>query len=116
LTKPAFCLAGLLACFAAAPTIAHHSFAMFDQTRQVNMSGIIRHFAFANPHALFHVAIANDRGQTSTWTLEGGSVQQLASMGWSSQSFRVGDRVEVSFHPMKDGSHRGQLLNIRTAN
>jgi len=116
MTTTTFGLAGILAALLAAPAVAHHAFAMFDQSRTIYMPGTVRHFALVNPHASLHVAIAGDNGHVSTWSFEGGSVQQLASLGWSPHTFRVGDRVEVGFHPMRDGSHRGQLISARPAN
>jgi len=115
-TIKAMGLATIAAALATVSAVAHHAFAMFDQSRMIYMPGTVKHFALVNPHAWLHVAIANDKGQVSTWAFEGGSVQQLASLGWSPQTFRVGDRVEVGFHPMKDGSHRGQLISARHAN
>ena len=116
MTKTAFRLAGILAIPLATPAVAHHAFAMFDQTRVSYVSGTVRHFAFANPHGVLHIAAASERGQVSTWTFEGGSVQQLTAQGWSPQTIRVGERVEVGFHPMRDGSRRGQLVSLRPSN
>ena len=116
MTRNAFGLAGIAAALLAAPALAHHAFAMFDQSKMMYMPGTVRHFAFVNPHAWLHVAVTGDKGQVSTWLFEGGSVQQLASLGWSPQTFRVGDRVEVGFHPMRDGSRRGQLVSLTRAN
>jgi hypothetical protein len=111
-----FGLAGILAALLAAPAVAHHAFAMFDQSKTIYLPGTVTHFAFVNPHASLHVAIANDKGHVSSWSFEGGSVPQLASIGWSARTFRAGDRVEVTFHPARDGSHRGQLISARPAN
>ncbi len=57
----------------------------------------------------------NDKGDVSTWSFEGGSVQQLVSLGWSKDSFKIDDKVEVGFRPMKDGSRGGQLMSATLA-
>jgi hypothetical protein len=43
----------------------------------------------------------------------GGSVSQLFSLGWSKEKLKPGQQVQIGFRPMKDGSRRGQIMNIR---
>ncbi len=94
---------------------AHHSFAIFDQSKVSYLNGTVKQFELVNPHAWLHLVIVNDKGETSTWSFEGGSVAQLASLGWNPQSFKPGDKVQIGFRPMKDGSRGGQVMNVRTA-
>ena len=115
MTSKAFGLFGIAAALLAAPAIAHHSFAMFDQSKVLYLSGAVKEFEFVNPHAWLHLVIADDKGQTATWSFEGGSTAQLASLGWTPQSFKPGDKVQIGFRPMKDGSRGGQLMNVKTA-
>ena len=85
MTRKAFGLAGLAglsAALLAAPAFAHHAFAMFDQSKTVYMTGTVKQFELVNPHGWLHVNIVNDKGETSTWSFEGGSVAQLVSLGW----------------------------------
>ena len=93
--------------------MAHHSFAMFDQSKVLQISGAVKQFEFVNPHAWLHVAVTNDKGDVATWSFEGGSPTQLVRLGWSKDDFRVGDKVEVGFRPMKDGSRGGQLMSVK---
>jgi hypothetical protein len=108
-------VAGLAAALLAAPAFAHHAFAMFDQSKLVTMSGTVKQFELVNPHGWLHVNFINDKGETSTWSFEGGSVNQLVSLGWK-DSVRPGDKIEVGFRPMKDGSRGGQLMNVKLEN
>ena len=62
----------------AAPASAHHSFAIFDQSKVNYLTGTVKQFEMVNPHAWLHLVIANDRGETATWSFEGGSTAQLA--------------------------------------
>ena len=102
------------ACIFAGPAAAHHSFAIFDQSKVNYLAGTVKQFEMVNPHAWLHLVIADDKGQTATWSFEGGSTAQLASLGWSPQSFKPGDKVQIGFRPMKDGSRGGQLMNVKT--
>src|SRR5262249_29505940 len=66
MTRKAFGLAGIAAALFAAPAVAHHAFAMFDQSKVLYMSGTVKQFEFVNPHAWLHVTIVNGKGDTST--------------------------------------------------
>jgi hypothetical protein len=112
MTRKALALAGVATMLSAAPVLAHHAFAMFDQSKLVHMSGTVKQFELVNPHGWLHVVIANDKGETATWSFEGGSVNQLVALGWK-DSVKAGDKVDVGFYRMRDGSHGGQLMNVK---
>ena len=107
-------VAGVGVALLTAPALAHHAFAMFDQSRVLSMSGTVKQFELVNPHAWLHVSIVNDKGDPTTWSFEGGSVSQLKTLGWT--KVKVGDDVEVGFRPMKDGSRGGQLMSVKYGN
>jgi len=110
--RTAFGLAGIAAVLLAVPAFAHHSFAMFDQSKVLYVSGTVKELEFINPHAWLEIVV-NDKGNALTWSFEGGSVPQLVRLGWSKESFKVGDDVEVGYRPMKDGSRGGQLMSVK---
>ena len=99
------------ASFAAGPASPHHASSMFDQTNVVYLTGTVSQFEFVNPHAWVHVMIADTNGETRMWSFEAGSVAQLTSLGWTPDSFKPGDTVEIGFRPMTDGSRGGQFMN-----
>jgi len=114
--KKALGLAGVAAAMlSAAPALAHHAFAMFDQSKLVHLSGTVKQFELVNPHGWLHIVVANDKGESATWSFEGGSVNQLVALGWK-DGVRPGDKVDVGFFRMKDGSHGGQLMNVKLEN
>lgn len=115
MTRKAFGLATLAAALLATPALAHHSFAMFDQSKVLYLSGTVKEFELVNPHAWLHLAIADGKGEASIWSFEGGSVVQLARLGWSKDKPKVGDEVEIGFRPMKDGSRGGQIMSLKLA-
>ena len=96
--------------------LAHHSFAMFDQSKVLYISGTVKELQFMNPHAWLEIAVMDDKGGALTWAFEGGSVPQLVRLGWSKESFKVGDDIQVGYRPMKDGSRGGQLMSVTFAN
>ncbi len=109
-------LAGLAVGLFSAPALAHHSFAIFDQSKVNHLTGTVKEFELVNPHAWLHLNIADGKGGTSEWSFEGGSVAQLVSLGWAKDSFRVGDKVDIGFRPMKDGSRGGQIMSVTMTN
>ena len=108
-------LAGLAASIIAAPALAHHSTAMFDQTKVSSLTGTVKQFEWINPHVWLYLTIANASGREATWSFEGGSPAQLTQLGWKPESFHVGAKVEIGFRPMKDGSRGGQIMNVTPA-
>jgi len=112
-TRSLFGLAGVAAALLAAPAVAHHSFVMFDHSKVLYLSGTVKQFDFVNPHAWLHITVVTDKDNTSTWQFEGGPPSQLVSLGWSKDHPRVGDKVKVGFHPLRDGSRGGQLMIVK---
>ena len=111
--------AALLAALAlaiATPALAHHSFAMFDRTKAVNISGDVKEYEWTNPHVWIHIMVPDGQGTPREWSFEMQSVQQDAAAGWRPDSVKPGDKVSIEYHPLKDGSRGGQLMSATLAN
>ena len=115
MTLKALALAGVAASLFAVPALAHHSFAMFDQSKVNTLTGTVKQLEWVNPHAWLQIEIADANGKAATWSFEGGSPAQLAALGWKPDSFHTGDKIEVGFRPLKDGSRGGQLMSAKLA-
>ena len=101
----AMALAGL-----AVPAFAHHSFAMFDQTKQMSVQGTVKEFQWTNPHAFIRVEVAAN-GNSDVWEVELNSPNNLKRQGWNSQSVKAGDKVSVVLNPLRDmAAHKGGLF------
>jgi hypothetical protein len=103
-----------LGCVAAlalsAPAFGHHSFAMFDSDKTVELEGTVKEFQWTNPHSWLQVLVTDGAGQEIEWSLELGSPGSLARNGWRPRSVVPGDKIVFSMHPLKDGSAGGQFL------
>ena len=108
-------LAGVAAALLAGPALAHHSFAIFDQSKTNYLTGTVKQFEWVNPHAWVHMVVADEQGKASTWSFEAGSPAQLAALGWNPEAFHIGDKIVVGFRPMKDGSRGGQVMSVTLA-
>lgn len=93
---------------------AHHSFAMFDATRNVTLTGTVRQVDYANPHVWVYLTVENN-GKIENWGMEGGNLGGLYRMGWTQDSVKVGDKITMQVHPLKDGTTGGQIVRVTTA-
>jgi Family of unknown function (DUF6152) len=94
------------------PAYAHHSFAMFDQSKQLTLKGTVREFQWTNPHAWIHLDVPSAAGVKDTWQVELNSPNNLKRQGWKSSSVKPGDQVTLVLNPLKDGSKGGLFVSI----
>jgi hypothetical protein len=91
------------------PAFAHHSFAMFELTKDVTYDGTVVEYRWENPHT--HIIMKVDGGENAgTWDVEGGSTNIMGRQGWNRASFKPGDRIKLVAHPMKDPAVKGASL------
>mgnify|MGYP000935950149 CR=1 FL=1 len=108
-------LAGACAVVGSA-AIAHHSFAMFDRSKQVKVTGTVRAFEWTNPHTWLWVDTVNDKGETVTWGFEGAAPGEMARLrGWTKTTFTKGETVTVEASPLKDGRPGGSMGKVMRA-
>jgi hypothetical protein len=96
---------GALCC--AAPAMAHHSTAMFDFTKTIEIKGTIKSFQWTNPHSWTVVTVG--KGE---YGLEGMSPNYLSRNGWSKRTLKTGDQVTLKVHPLKDGRKGGFMVSV----
>ncbi len=98
--------------FAAAPSLAHHSRAMFDVAKNITYSGVVVEYRMENPHSHIIITVgadAKDPSTVGTWDIEASSVSIMVSEGWDRMTYKQGDPITIVAHPMKNGS-KGALL------
>ena len=98
---------------AASPSAAHHSFAMYEPTKTLTFKGTVKSFQWTNPHVILWVLVQPDGGGApQEWSFETTSPGVLTRNGWTRQSLKAGDKVSVTFSPLRDGSHGGGLNSV----
>src|SRR5262252_6408895 len=95
---------------AAGTASAHHSFAMFDQTKQITLTGTVSAFEWTNPHAYIEMDVPDEKGTVKHWSVEMGSPSILMQSGWKFKDLKHGDKVSVRISPLKDGKPGGLLV------
>jgi len=103
-------LPGLLLTVAAVPAMAHHSFSMFDDKREVVLKGVVKEFQWSNPHTWIQLNVTDAAGKVVEWSIEGGSPNLVGRQGWKRNTFKPGDEVEITIHPMRDGQPGGSFM------
>jgi len=94
-TAAAVAAATLGAATLAGPSVAHHSRANFDLDATVEVEGVVKEFAWRNPHA--YVVIETPDG--TEWTFEMNSTPVLARFGTTRHSLTPGEHVVAHGNP-----------------
>ena len=102
----------LAAALAGPAAQAHHSFAMFDNTRSITLHGKVAVYQWTNPHAYLEVDADQPGGATRHYTLEMTSINMMSRGGWTSRTVKRGDEVTVIVAPLRDGRPGGLVLEL----
>jgi hypothetical protein len=109
-------LAGLVAVLsfgaAAPPVFAHHSFGLFDMSKTAEVEGTIIKLEWSNPHCWLFLASGPSDTEAVNYGFEMTSVGEMTRRGWTKISVKPGDKVKVTFHPVRDGRPAGYMMSV----
>ncbi|MDR2212705.1 MAG: hypothetical protein LBE21_03645 [Pseudomonadales bacterium] len=104
LSRLAFGIGALL--LGATAAQAHHPIqAKFDPAQQQTLNGIVTMVDWRNPHAHVFMNVTNGN-ETLNWAVELESPVILKDSGWSSDTLRPGDAIQVSGIVARDGTRQ----------
>src|SRR6266571_5112511 len=97
---------GFALALAAAPLLAHHSFAAeYDGSKPVKVTGKVVKVEWMNPHIWFYVDGKDEAsGRTAVWGFSAGPPATMARRGIKRDVMKIGDIVKVEGFLAKDGS------------
>jgi hypothetical protein len=87
----------------AVPSFAHHSAVMFDDAKEITVTGTIKEFQYTNPHSWLLVDVKNEDGSVTTWGFEAEGPSTLTRAGIRKSDFAPGTAITITGHPMRDG-------------
>jgi hypothetical protein len=109
----------LLAALFASPVSTHHSFAMYDQTKVVTLTGVMKQFVPQANHAELHfILLAPDHkalakgtdGKYVEWGVEMAGTAAIAQQGITATTFAPGTVFSVKLNPLRDGTNFGSRV------
>ncbi|MGZ3246521.1 MAG: DUF6152 family protein [Croceibacterium sp.] len=107
---PIACVVALALCLPTVPVQAHHSMAMFDQTKTITLTGTVRQFQWTNPHCYIQLMVKDAAGKQTEWSLEMGAPMYLYAKGWRPSSLKAGSQISVTVNPLRNGDPGGSVL------
>ena len=100
---------------AASAAYAHHSFAMFDNDKQIKLKGTVTDFQWQNPHVYIEIDASDVNAKdksTKPWTIECANPGILNRIGWKFNMVKVGDEVTLIVAPLRSGEPAALLKQI----
>ena len=94
------------------PATAHHSHGNYADTF-IDLEGTVKEVHLVTPHSWVYIEVKNEKGEATLWALEAAGRQAILNNGVKMEDVRVGDRVKVRCHLLRDGSN-GCLLGFVT--
>src|SRR5215475_9228169 len=100
------------------PAMSHHSFAMYDQTKTVTLTGVMTRFVAQDNHAEMHFVplgpdgnpMRGSDGKPITWGVEMAGAAAVAQQGITASSFAAGTVFSVKLNPLRDGNNFGSRV------
>lgn len=98
------------------PVFAHHSFGLFDMSKTAEVEGTVIKLEWSNPHCwLFLASGPAADAAVVNYGFEMTSVGEMTRRGWTKTALKPGDKVKVTFHPVRDGRAAGYMVSVMTA-
>lgn len=103
----------MLALAMRAPLAAHHSFAPYEPTLQLKLTGAVTRFQWMNPHVYIHMDATDVKtGETKNWLIECANPGILNRVGWTFNMVKPGDTITVIVSPLRNGEPAALLKQI----
>ncbi|HEX4997558.1 MAG TPA: DUF6152 family protein [Terriglobia bacterium] len=91
----------------------HHSFALFDLTKQVTIKGVVTKVEWTNPHVWVEADVPQKDGTRVKWGVEFTSINHLTRLGMKANTIKPGDTVEFTVNPYADGTPGGRFQHMK---
>ncbi len=100
----------------AVPALAHHSFAMFDKAKEIELkNATVKDWQWTSPHTWLYLVVPNGTANPDKYSIEGGNPGLMRRQGFEKGSIAPGDKVTVFISPLLSGEKGGALNAVRLA-
>jgi hypothetical protein len=97
----------------AVPAAAHHSFAIYDMTQNIEFDGVVETLKMRNPHMAMTLTVKNADGTTKTINfVEGAPANMIVRMGLNPADVAPGKPIKAFGAPRKDDPNAYFLKSI----
>jgi hypothetical protein len=87
----------------ALPAAAHHSFAIYDMTQNIEFDGVVESLKMRNPHMAMTLTVTKPDGTKQTIDfVEGAPANMIVRMGLNPADIAVGKPIKAIGAPRKD--------------
>ena len=100
-------LGGLVAAVMAVPAAAHHSVSgQFDQSKPMELTGVISKIDWINPHIYIHLDVTDAKGKVTSWALATLPTAMMRRSRITKESLagKPGEVVKVNAVPARDST------------
>ena len=95
---------------------AHHSFAAYEPTKQIKLSGVVTEFKWTNPHVYIQLEAPDPTsGEMKKWLIECASTSILNRAGWKFNLIKAGDKITAIVSPLRNGEPAALLKQMTLA-
>ena len=94
---------------ASLPGFAHHGSSAYDFTKLITAKATVTSLDWGNPHCILKFETKDEIGVAIPGSLEMYNPLWMARAGWSKETLKAGDEIEITFHPAKNGSGNGYI-------
>jgi Family of unknown function (DUF6152) len=95
---------------------AHHSHAMFNGSKETEITGVLSSVRFANPHVYLQVQATQRDGTPlepkQTWAIEMSTTANMMQRGITRDILKVGAPISVKVNPLFSGGFSGNYTSM----
>ncbi len=100
----------LYAALVSSPLLAHHGTSNYTGvTETITLTGTVTEFSWSNPHVFVLFDVKDEKGNVVHWAGEMNSPGVLKNAGWTKNTLKAGDQIQVSVRPNRFGTPVGLL-------
>ena len=93
------------------PLRAHHSgLTLFSETT-TDLKGVVKNWVWSNPHCLVTIEVTGADSQATQWVIELQAPNSIYPGGYRRTTFKPGDAVTLTVHPVLNGRPYGRIVS-----